>query len=99
VTERLLVTGATGTVGRHVMKLLSQQNATVRGGVRDRAKATRQFGSTVELATFDFEDEPTFAPALNGVGKVFLLPPLLPNQLELMNRFVDAANAPEFVTL
>ena len=32
-----------------------------------------------------------FSAALEGVEKVFLLPPLLPNQLELMNRFVDAA--------
>lgn len=98
MTERILVTGATGTVGRHVTTLLSKRKATVRAGVRDQAKATRQFGSTVELATFDFEDEPSFAAALNGVGKVFLLPPLLPNQLELMNRLSTLRNRPEFAT-
>ncbi len=89
--ERILVTGATGTVGRDVARLLSKQGASVRAGVRDRARATKQLGDRVELATFDFENEQTFAPALDGVAKVFLLPPLSPNQLELTNRFVDAA--------
>jgi uncharacterized protein YbjT (DUF2867 family) len=40
--------------------------------------------------TFDFENEGSFAGALDGVAKVFLLPPLLPNQVELTNTFVDA---------
>ena len=85
------MTGATGTVGRDVTRLLSKQGATVRAGVRDQAKAAKQLGDKIELAAFDFENEQTFAPALDGVAKVFLLPPLLPNQLELTNTFVDAA--------
>jgi len=40
---------------------------------------------------FDFENEKTFSSALESVEKVSLLPPLLPNQLEIMNVFVDAA--------
>ena len=40
---------------------------------------------------FDFENEKTFSSALESVQKVSLLPPLLPNQLEIMNVFVDAA--------
>ena len=91
MNERILVTGATGTVGGDVTRLLSQRGAIIRAAVRDQAKATKQFGDNVELATFDFENEQTFASALNGVAKVFLLPPLLRNQLELMNRFVDWA--------
>ncbi|PYM03439.1 MAG: NAD(P)-dependent oxidoreductase, partial [Verrucomicrobia bacterium] len=43
------------------------------------------------LVPFDFENEKTFFGAFEGVEKVFLLPPLLPNQLEVMNAFVDAA--------
>ncbi len=84
------MTGATGTVGRDVTRLLSKQGAAVRAGVRDQAKATTQFGNNVELAPFDFENEQTFAAALDDVAKVFLLPPLSPNQLELANTFVDA---------
>src|SRR6266699_5480911 len=87
----VLVTGATGTIGRDVANRLSEKGAAVRAGVRDQAKARKQFGSNIALAPFDFENEQTFSGALEGVEKVFLLPPLLPNQLEVTNVFVDAA--------
>ena len=91
MSKPVLVTGATGTIGRDVAKRLSEKGVSVRAGVRDQAKARKQFGSNIALAPFDFENEKTFAGALEGIEKVFLLPPLLPNQLELMNVFVDAA--------
>jgi len=91
MSKSVLVTGATGTIGRDVAKRLSQRGVSVRAGVRDRAKARKQFGSDIALAPFDFENEKTFSEALEGMEKIFLLPPLLPNQLELMNAFVDAA--------
>jgi uncharacterized protein YbjT (DUF2867 family) len=90
MSKPVLVTGATGTIGRDVAKRLSEDGISVRAGVRDQAKARKQFGSNIALAAFDFENEKTFS-ALEGVEKVFLLPPLLPNQLEVMNAFVDAA--------
>ena len=62
----------------------------MRAGVRDQAKAKKELPD-IALVPFDFENEKMFSAALEGVEKVFLLPPLLPNQLELMNRFVDAA--------
>ena len=91
MAKTILVTGATGTVGRDVAKLLSKKGAAVRAGVRDQAKARPRFDDDIALVTFDFENEGSFAGALDGVAKVFLLPPLLPNQVELTNRFVDAA--------
>jgi uncharacterized protein YbjT (DUF2867 family) len=91
MSKPVLVTGATGTIGRDVAKRLSEKGVSVRAGVRDQVKARRQFGSNIALAPFDFENEKTFSGALEGVEKVFLLPPLLPNQLEVMNAFVDAA--------
>ena len=62
----------------------------MRAGIRDQAKARKELADIV-LIPFDFENEKTFSGALEGVEKVFLLPPLLPNQLEVMNVFVDAA--------
>lgn len=91
MSKPVLVTGATGTTGRDVAKRLSEKGVTVRAGVRDQAKASKQFGPDIALATFDFENEKTFAGALEGVEKVFLLPPLMPNQVEVANAFVDAA--------
>ncbi len=89
--KTVLVTGATGTVGRDVANLLSKKGAAVRAGVRDQAKTRQRFDDNIALTTFDFENEGSFAAALDGVEKVFLLPPLLPNQVERTNAFVDAA--------
>ena len=91
MSKPVLVTGATGTIGRDVARQLSAKGVAVRAGVRDQAKARKQFGADIALVPFDFENEKTFSETLEGVEKVFLLPPLLPNQLEVMNAFVDAA--------
>src|SRR5438445_11606142 len=89
--KTVLVTGATGTIGRDLVKIFSENGVPVQAGVRDQAKARNQFGADIALATFDFEDDSSFAGALDGVAKVFLLPPLLPNQVQLTSTFVDAA--------
>src|SRR5438876_4296279 len=91
MVKTILVTGATGTVGRDVTKLLSHKGATVRAGVRDQSKARPQFDDDIALATFDFENEASFAGALGGVANGFLLSPLLLNEVALQNTFVDAA--------
>jgi uncharacterized protein YbjT (DUF2867 family) len=90
MSRPVLVTGATGTIGRDVAKRLSGKGVSVRAGVRDQAKAKKELPD-IALVPFDFENEKTFSAALEGVEKVFLLPPLLPNQVEVMNAFVDAA--------
>jgi len=89
--KTVLVTGVTGTIGRDVAKLLSKNAVPVRAGVRDQAKAKKQFGADIALATFDFEDAASLLDALKGVEKIFLLPPLIPNQVAVINAFVDAA--------
>src|SRR6266567_1585498 len=91
MAKTVLVTGATGTIGRDVAKILSENAVPIRAGVRDQAKARKQFGADIALATFDFEDAASFPGALKGIEKVFLLPPLMPNQVEVANAFVDAA--------
>ena len=91
MTKTILVTGATGTIGREVAKRLAAQGASTRAGVRDRTKARKQFSDEIELVEFAFEDKRLVADALENVEKVFLLPPLMPNQVEATNAFVDAA--------
>ena len=89
--KTVLVTGVTGTIGRDVVKLLSKNAVPVRAGVRDQTKAKKQFGADIALATFDFEDAASLPDALKGVEKIFLLPPLIPNQVAVTNAFVGAA--------
>jgi len=88
--KTVLVTGATGTIGRDLIKILSENGVPVRAGVRDQAKARKQFGANIALATFDFEDAASFPDSLKDVEKVFLLPPPIPNQVAVTNAFIDA---------
>ena len=67
MAKTILVTGATGMVGRDVAKLLSKKGAAVRAGVRDQAKARPRFDDDIALVTFDFENEGSFARAISRV--------------------------------
>lgn len=71
----VLVTAATGTVGRHVVDELLDRDATVRLASRDPARATDQFGAGTEAVRFDFAEPGTWVDALTGVDGVFLVRP------------------------
>ena len=68
----ILVTGATGTVGASVMQLLVEDSAPARAGSRDPA-AARSMQPGAEWVAFDMERPGTFASALEGVDRVFLI--------------------------
>ena len=87
----ILVTGATGTIGREVIRHLCKKDVAVRAGIRDVAKARNQFGESVELTPFDFEDADSYPKALKDVEKLFVLPPLVPDQVKVTLALVDAA--------
>jgi uncharacterized protein YbjT (DUF2867 family) len=67
----ILVTGATGRVGRHVVDQLVKRGARVRGLTRDASKA--DFPAGVEVAQGDFLDIDSLRSAFNGARTVFLL--------------------------
>ena len=67
----ILVTGATGRVGRHVVQQLVQRGADVRVLVRDPAKA--DFPARVEIAKGDLLDIDALRAAFKGVRTLFLL--------------------------
>ena len=67
----ILVTGATGRVGRHLVEQLIQRGAKVRVLVRDLAKA--DFPAGVEIAKGDLLDIDALRAAFKGVRTLFLL--------------------------
>jgi uncharacterized protein YbjT (DUF2867 family) len=67
----LLVTGATGNVGREVVAALAARGEDVRAMVRDPARASAPDG--VEKVQGDLELPESLTPALAGVRGVFLL--------------------------
>ena len=67
----ILVTGATGRVGRQVVQQLVKRGADVRVLVRDTAKAS--FPAGVEVVQGDLLDIDALRTALSGVNTLFLL--------------------------
>jgi uncharacterized protein YbjT (DUF2867 family) len=67
----ILVTGATGTVGREVVAQLLTAGKTVRAMTRDPSKVKLDGG--VEVVKGDFDDPNTLASAVHGVESVFSL--------------------------
>lgn len=67
----ILVIGATGRVGRHVVQQLVNRNASVRVLTRDVSKA--DFPANVEVAQGDLLDIATLRNAFKGVTSLFLL--------------------------
>jgi uncharacterized protein YbjT (DUF2867 family) len=67
----ILVTGATGNVGRHVVEQLIQRGADVRALVRDPAKAN--LPADVTVVQGDLFEVDSVRDALSGVSTLFLL--------------------------
>ncbi|WP_315772620.1 MULTISPECIES: NmrA/HSCARG family protein [unclassified Bradyrhizobium] len=74
----ILVTGATGTVGRHVVDQLVKRGADVRALVRDPAKA--RFPAGVAVAQGDLLDIDSLRSAFSGVSTLFLLNAVAPGE-------------------
>ena len=67
----ILVTGATGNVGRQVVEQLVKRGADVRALVRDPAKAN--FPASVNVVKGDLLDVDSLRSAFSGVSTLFLL--------------------------
>jgi NAD(P)H dehydrogenase (quinone) len=84
----ILVTGATGRVGYHLMEALADAHADVAAMVRVEAGAADLPGTPQHVvATFD---DPPPAEVLRGFDRVFLLSPAIEEQAELETVFIDA---------
>jgi uncharacterized protein YbjT (DUF2867 family) len=89
----ILVTGATGTIGSHLVPSLLEQNAPVRLLVRDADRARAAFGDSVDIVSGDLRDASSVGVALKGVEKVFLNSPSLEGFIDLQRPLIDAAKA------
>jgi len=90
---KVLVTGATGTVGRLVVERLVEKGVHVRVLTRDLEKGKHQWNSPlVEFVQGDISgDDWVRGPALDGVERLFLLTVSSPRQPEQEKRAAQAA--------
>jgi len=86
--KEVLVTGATGTVGRVVTEELLARGERVVVAVRDCAAAGLPPGA--RPVVFDLERPETHAAALSGVGSVFLLRPPHMGEASAFDPFISA---------
>jgi uncharacterized protein YbjT (DUF2867 family) len=93
MTETILVTGATGTVGSEVVKQL----ISAKGERRDIKAAARSANDStfrnlgVQVLELDYNKPDTISAALRGVDKLFLLTPFQSNMVDLTSNLVNEA--------
>jgi uncharacterized protein YbjT (DUF2867 family) len=89
----ILVTGAAGLSGSHIVKEFSAQGVPVRALVRDRAKAAAIAFDKVDIVEGDMARPETLGPALAGVEKALLISSGNAQMLETQCRFIDACKS------
>ena len=91
----ILVTGATGTVGREVVIQLSiMDDVRVRAGVHSIIKGENlKRLPDVEVVEMDFKDRDSLHAAFTHVDKVFLITPFSNDQVEMAKTLIDEARA------
>ena len=88
----VLVTGATGNIGTHVVEHLMARGATVRAFARNPQAASAKLGD-VELVCGDLGDPASIRRALVDVDRVFLTAADGPNKVAHEQAVIDAAAA------
>ncbi len=93
-TPRILITGATGTIGSELSKLLSARGFSFRVMVRNREQVNGLDKlPSAEIIEGDFNNADSLATALQGIDKAFLLTNSSQLAESQQKRFVDAAKA------
>lgn len=70
--KKILVIGATGSIGQHVVEYALKENIDVRALVRDQQRGEELLSSQAELYVGDATDEATLAEAAKGVDGIIL---------------------------
>ena len=90
----ILVTGASGNIGRAVVAELVRNGRMVRAAELDPSRVTEALGDAVQPVHFDFTDPGSWQDAFDGVQLVFLMrPPQLGNVRRDMVPALEAARA------
>ena len=88
---KILITGATGNVGRLLIPNLTSLGADVRALVRDESKAQGLKDAGIEVVVGDLLKPDTLDAAFRGVDKVFLITLPNPNQVIQAQNGIQAA--------
>ncbi|RFA37291.1 hypothetical protein CAI16_02115 [Virgibacillus dokdonensis] len=87
---KVLVTGASGNVGKYVVHELLQMGEHVVAAGTNIEKLNHLFGGDIEKVILDFQDLKTYQHALHGVNRVFLMRPPHLGKADDLFPFIDA---------
>jgi uncharacterized protein YbjT (DUF2867 family) len=87
----ILITGAAGNVGQHVVAQLAQKKVPARAGFHSREKASALRAAGIEGVVLDFDSPGSLKAAFKGVTKLFLVSPGSPDQGRHEENLVAAA--------
>lgn len=90
---KILITGATGNVGSQVAAQLCERGVPPVAVVHSADKAAAVKAHCAEVRVADLRDEQQVASVFEGIDKVFLVTPATPDQLEIGDRLIAAADA------
>lgn len=90
-SDPLLVTGATGTIGTEVVRILAETDGPVRAMTRHPERAAWMRELDVEVVEGDFLEPGTLDDSVDGVDRAFLLSPNVREMAEMQSNFVAAA--------
>ena len=92
MSDRVLVTGATGKVGTELLRLLRGRGVEVKAATRRPERAPDDLGSDVEFVELDYNATETWDAAVQGAERIFLVaPPFDPRADERLVSFLDWA--------
>jgi uncharacterized protein YbjT (DUF2867 family) len=88
----ILITGASGTVGRAVLAEVARSGEKHRAMYRSKEEAAKAPAGT-EAVVADFSEEASLVPALRGVETVYLVCSPIPELVQLEGNVIEASEA------
>lgn len=90
---RAFLTGVTGTVGREVYRALEERGVDVRIGARPSSEVARVAPDARDVVSLDFAAGHPDPAVFEGVDALFLMTPLIEDQVAASRRVLEAAVA------
>ncbi|MEX2104435.1 MAG: SDR family oxidoreductase [Bacilli bacterium] len=91
MNSSILVIGATGNIGKELVKILANHGHATRATVRPTTRTNELKSLKVEMVEANINDPSSLRVAMNGVEKVFFVTQVVPNMIELSKNIVQAA--------